>query len=122
MKAQLEVPASDLAYLERVWDGGLATTYERWRSRAEPRLALAAAMVETAVGLQRLGYAAAPPPDLLLADLCLARASRLLAGIGRRDLQVGFARAVESVAAEAAGGQVPPDISDLLEAQIRQAP
>src|SRR2546423_115962 len=68
------------------------------------RVALAAALVETGVTLQGLGGRGAPAGELLIGDLCLARASRLLADAGDQDLQVAFARAVERVAAESAAG------------------
>ena len=58
------------------------------------------------------------PPQLLLGDLCLARASRLLAGARDQRLQVAFARAVERVAAAAAAGTPADPLRDLLVAAI----
>ncbi len=75
---------------------------------------LAAALVETALGLQRLGDDAAAPPELLLGDLCLARASLLLAEAGDQSLQVAFARVVERVAGAAASGEPLPAVRPLL--------
>jgi hypothetical protein len=92
-----------LAGLESVWDGGMRDAYDFYRGLAAPAVALAAAMVESAVALQGLGGRPPDPPRLLLGDLCLARASRLLADARDQRLQIGFARAVERVAAAAAG-------------------
>lgn len=93
-----------LAGLESVWDGGMRDAYAFYRPHASPAVALAAAMVESAMELQEIGERAPDPPHLLLGDLCLARASRLLAETRDQRLQVGFARAVEHVASAAASG------------------
>lgn len=109
-----------LAGLESVWESGMSSAYAFYRPRAAPQVALAAALVESAVELQALGGSPPGPRDLLLGDLCLARASRLLAGTRDERLQVGFARAVERVAAAAAcGGHV--SLRDLLLAAIADA-
>jgi hypothetical protein len=92
-----------LAGLESVWDRGLADAYAFYRPQAGPEVALAAAMVEVALRLQDLGGEPPDPGRLLLGDLCLARASRLLADARDQRLQIGFALAVEQVAAGAAG-------------------
>jgi len=84
-----------------------------------PEVALAAALVESAVALQDLGRTAPEPAQLLLGDLCLARASRLLAETGDTRLQVAFALAVERVAAEAAGGPASQGLRELLVAAIK---
>jgi hypothetical protein len=118
MRGQADVMDADLGGLESVWDSGMDDLYAFYRSSAPPRVALAAALVESAVGLQRLGGPAPDPPQLLLGDLCLARASRLLAQNGDQGLQVGFARAVERVAAAASGGGQDPGLRDLLVAAI----
>jgi len=53
-------------------------------------------MVESAMALQDIGgQAPRRRRQLLLADLCLARASRLLADTRDEALQVGFATAVQ---------------------------
>ena len=103
-----------LGGLESVWEGGMRTAYAHYRPRTAPGVALAAAMVESALLLQELGRRAPDPPHLLLGDLCLARASRLLAESRDQGLQVGFARAVEHVAAAAAGGSASPQLRPLL--------
>jgi hypothetical protein len=103
-----------LAGLESVWDGGLGDAYTFYRTRAGTGPALAAALVESALELQRLGRGAPDPPRLLLGDLCLARASRLLADTRDQELQVAFAAAVEQVAAAAAGGPAARPLRDLL--------
>ena len=107
-----------LAGLESVWQAGMHEVYAFYRARATPAVALAAAMVESAVSLQELGDRPPTPPHLLLGDLCLARSSRLLASTRDQRLQVGFARAVEHVAAAAAGGPPAPPLRTLLVAAI----
>jgi hypothetical protein len=107
--------------LESVWDAGMAETYAFYRPRAAPAVALAAAMVESAVALQGLGGRPPDPARLLLGDLCLARASRLLADARDQRLQIGFARAVEHVAAAAAGGPTAESLRALLVAALAEA-
>jgi hypothetical protein len=103
-----------LAGLESIWDRGLSDAYTFYRTRAGAGTALAAALVESALELQRLGCGAPDPPRLLLGDLCLARASRLLADTRNQELQVAFAAAVEQVAAAAAGGPPARPLRQLL--------
>jgi hypothetical protein len=122
VRDQLEALDGDLAELETVWEDGMSAAYAFYRPQAPPPVALAAALVESAVELQRLGGPAPDPPQLLLGDLCLARASRLLAETGDQGLQVGFARAVERVAAAASGGWPEAPLRDLLLAAIAGAP
>jgi hypothetical protein len=100
----LDGDRAELVHLEHVWDAGMREAYTAYRVHAERPIALAAAMVEAAAELQGLGGPAAGALDLLLGDLCLARASRLLAATGDQRLQVGFARVIERTAAGAAGG------------------
>lgn len=109
---------ANLAGLESVWDGSMSDAYAFFRHQARPEIALAATLVESAVALQDLGRTAPAPPQLLLGDLCLARASRLLADTRDTELQVAFAEAVECVAAEAAGGPPARALRDLLVAAI----
>jgi hypothetical protein len=105
----------DLESLDGLWADGLGAAYDAYFALGpDPRVALAAALTETAVSVQRIGEAAAPAGPLLLADLCLARASRLLAEVRDVRLQVGFARAIESVSARAAAGTELPDLRTLL--------
>jgi hypothetical protein len=106
-----------LAGLESVWEGGMHEAYAYYRQHASPPVALAAAMVETAIGLQT-GARPPDPPRLLIGDLCLARASRLLAGTRDQRLQIGFARAVERVASAAAGGPPSDPLRTLLMAAV----
>jgi hypothetical protein len=102
----------DLEAIEMLWKDGLEEAYDAYRQASEAfdenyrhRVALAAALVEVALGLQRLGRTAAPAPDLLRGDLCLARASRLLADTRDQVVQIAFARAIEEQAAAAAAGR-----------------
>ena len=103
------IVTDELEAIESLWEAGLAETFTAYQPAAASlgeadasRVALAAALVETALGLQQLGRPAPPAPDLLRGDLCLARASRLLADTRDRRLQVSFARAIEEQAAAAA--------------------
>jgi hypothetical protein len=113
-------PAADLEGLEVLWQDGLGARYGEYFGPASrlgeigPQVAMAAALVETALALQRLGGPAVEPAPLLLADLCLARASRLLADSRDQRLQAGFARAVERAAAEAAALQPVEPVRTLL--------
>lgn len=105
------IATRELDGLEFLWDAGLAERFEVYRDAAadvaEP-VALAAALVETALVEQRLGAGIAPPGPLLVADLCLARSSRLLAESASATVQIEFARAVEAASAAAAeGGTLP---------------
>jgi hypothetical protein len=114
----------ELEAIESLWKAGLEEAFGAYQpataALAEPdaaRVALAAALVETALGLQRLGRPAPPAPDLLRGDLCLARASRLLADTRDQRLQVSFARAIEEQsAAAAAERELEPTRSRLLRA------
>lgn len=121
MRAALDGIDVYLAGLESVWDGGMREAYSFYRPRTTAPAALAAAMVESALDLQVLGGQPPGPPHLLLGDLCLARASRLLAETRDQRLQVGFARAVEQVAASAAGGPASAPLRALLVAAIEHA-
>jgi len=99
----------DLEAIEALWKRGLEEAYAAYGPATADlgeedrhRVALAAALIEVALDLQRLGRPAAPAPDLLRGDLCLARASRLLADTRDQRLQVSFARAIEERSAAAA--------------------
>jgi hypothetical protein len=106
-----------LSGLESVWEGGMSEAYAYYRQHADPPVALAAAMVESAMAMQT-GGRPPDPPRLLLGDLCLARASRLLAERRDQRLQIGFARAVEHVASAAAGGPPSEALRTLLIAAV----
>jgi hypothetical protein len=114
----------ELDRIEALWSDGLSEAYRayldgvgEYKPDDRTKIALAAALVEIAVRLHGLGGRAAPPPTLLLGDLCLARASRLLAEGAPVSLQVAFARAIETMAAAAASEQpVPPARALLLKA------
>jgi hypothetical protein len=111
---------ADLFGLEVLWAGELSTAYESYLELGEPRVALAAAMVDTAARLQKLGGPAPGAADLLMGDLCLARASRLLADVGEMRLQVAFARAIEHASAAAAAEEPGLPVRDLLSAAMRE--
>jgi hypothetical protein len=49
-----------------------------------------------------------------MGDLCLARASRLLADHASQTLQVAFARAIEKMSANAASGDAGGPVRDFL--------
>ena len=118
------IVAQELEAIEGLWKTGLEEAFGAYQPAIAPlgqvdgpRVALAAALVETALGLQRLGRPAPPAPDLLRGDLCLARASRLLADTRDRCLQVSFARAIEELSAAAASErELEPSRSRLLRA------
>ncbi len=117
-KALLE---PELERLGELWADGLSDSYRSYLeavagydSGAQPKLALAAALVEVGIRLQGLGGRAAPAAPLLMGDLCLARSSRLLAGAGSQAIQVAFARAIEDVSSAAASGIASPPLHELL--------
>jgi hypothetical protein len=111
----------ELDRLESLWEDGLSDTYRAYleavagyEPTAQPKLALAAALIEIGVRLQGLGGRAAAPPTLLMGDLCLARSSRLLADAAPQAVQVAFARAIEELSAAAAAGRAVPSTRGLL--------
>jgi hypothetical protein len=111
----------DLERLEGLWEDGLSEAYRSYleavadyEPAAQPRLALAAALVEVGIRLQGLGGRAAAPPTLLMGDLCLARSSRLLADAAPQNVQVAFARAIEEMSSAAASERSAPSTRDLL--------
>jgi hypothetical protein len=111
----LDLAPRDLETLDSVWDSGLGSAYDAYRPLIEDsRVALAAALVETGIRLQGVGSHVAAPGQLLLGDLCLARASRLLADIADQRLQIAFARVVERVSSEAAAAGEASDLRRLL--------
>jgi hypothetical protein len=111
----------ELDRLEGLWAEGLAELYRSYLEEVDghepelqPKLALAAALVEKGVRLQGLGGAAAPPAALLMGDLCLARSSRILTDSASQPIQVAFARAVEQLAGAAASRTEAPTVHELL--------
>jgi hypothetical protein len=119
----IQLVERDLDRLEGLWADGLSDAYRAYleavssyEAAAQPRLALAAALVEVGLRLQGLGGRAAPAMTLLMGDLCLARSARLLADTAPRSLQIGFARAIETLSSAAASGSstTSPDTRDLL--------
>jgi hypothetical protein len=117
----IQVVERDLERLHGLWEDGLSEAYRSYleavdgfERSAQPRLALAAALVEVGVRLQGLGARAAAPPSLLMGDLCLARASRLLADAAPQSIQVAFARAIEEMSSAAASEQTAPHTRELL--------
>ena len=121
MTAQALQIDRELERLDGLWEDGLSETYKSYlgsvgafEAADQPKLALAAALIESGIRLQGLGGRAAPPAALLMGDLCLARASRLLADNASQDLQVAFARAIEEMAATAASGGEGKPVRDLL--------
>ena len=117
----VQVIDRELVRLESLWEDGLSDAYRSYLdavsvfdAAAQPKLALAAALIEIGVRLQGLGGRAAAPPTLLMGDLCLARSSRLLADAATQKVQVAFARAIEDMSAAAASGRPAPATRDLL--------
>jgi hypothetical protein len=111
----------ELDRLESLWEDGLSEMYRTYleavgshEPASQPKLALAAALVEIGVRLQGLGGRAAAPPTLLMGDLCLARSSRLLADAASQSVQVAFAQAIEEMSAAAASGADAPATRELL--------
>jgi len=111
----------ELDRLEGLWADGLSDSYRSYlealsdhQPGVQPKLALAAALIEVGLRLQGLGGHAAPPPTLLMGDLCLARGSRLLADTATQAVQVAFARAVEGLSAAAASGTPSRPVRELL--------
>lgn len=111
----------ELTRLEGLWADGLAETYRSYVDTVamhdadlQPRLALAAALVEVGLRLQGLGGPAAPPAALLMGDLCLARSSRILTDFAAKPVQIAFARAVEELSGAAASRAAAPPVRELL--------
>jgi hypothetical protein len=116
----------ELERLEGLWADGLADAYRSYldtvasfSATLQPKLALAAALIEVGIRLQGLGGRAAPAPTLLMGDLCLARASRLLADAAPQNVQVAFARAIEQMSTAAASGRTTTPARELLVAAFR---
>ena len=117
----VQVLDRELERLEGLWADGLSESYRSYleavgdhEPAAQPKLALAAALIEVGLRLQGLGGRAAPPPTLLMGDLCLARASRLLADAATQPVQVAFARTIEGLSAAAASGNPSRPVRELL--------
>jgi hypothetical protein len=117
----VQVIDRELERLEGLWADGLSDAYRSYLSAveafdadAQPKLALAAALIEVGLRLQGLGGPAAPPAALLMGDLCLARASRLLADAASQRVQVAFAGAIEEMASAAASGTLGRPVRELL--------
>jgi hypothetical protein len=111
----------ELERLEGLWADGLSEAYSDYlktvagfNAASQPKLALAAALIEVGLRLQGLGGRAAPAPTLLMGDLCLARASRLLADAAPQKVQVAFARAIEQMSSAAASGRATTPARELL--------
>src|SRR2546427_2693701 len=121
MTVQLQALDRELDRLEGLWSDGLSETYRayldsvgQFAAETQPKLALAAALIEVGLRLQGLGGRAAAAPTLLMGDLCLARSSRLLADAAPQAVQVAFARAIEEMSSAAASERSAPLTRDLL--------
>jgi hypothetical protein len=119
--AAVNVVTHELERLEGLWEDGLSDAYRAYLEAVvefdradQPRLALAAALIEVGVRLQGLGGLAAAAPTLLMGDLCLARSSRLLADAAPQSVQVAFARAIEEMSSAAASERPAPHTRELL--------
>jgi hypothetical protein len=118
----------ELDRLEGLWSDGLSDAYRAYldsvrhfAADVQPRLALAAALIEVGTRLQGLGSRAVPPATLLMGDLCLARGSRLLADHAPLAVQVAFARAIETVSSAAASHHSAPSTRQLLRQSLGAA-
>ena len=116
----------ELDRLEGLWSDGLSDAYRAYLdsvhhfdAEIQPKMALAAALIEVGTRLQGLGTRAAPPTTLLMGDLCLARGSRLLADNAPLAVQVAFARAIETVSSAAASEVAAPPTRQLLQSSLR---
>jgi hypothetical protein len=117
----VQLAGRDIERLEGLWDDGLSVAYNSYldalagyEAAAQPRLALAAALVEVGIRLQGLGGRAAAPATLLIGDLCLARSARLLADTASTNVQIAFARAIEEMSTAAASSRPAPHLRELL--------
>lgn len=124
----VQVLEPELDRLHDLWSDGLSDAYRAYlesvghfAGEVRPKLALAAALIEVGVRLQGLGGRAAPPATLLMGDLCLARGSRLLADHAPLEVQVAFARAIETVSSAAASEQPAPVTRQLLHQSLGAA-
>ncbi len=121
MSATTAVVDRELGRLEGLWADGLSESFRSYLGAVgneapdrREKLALAAALVEVGLRLQGLGDRAAPPAQLLMGDLCLARSSRILTDAASRAVQIAFARAVEELSGAAAADKDSPPVRDLL--------
>jgi hypothetical protein len=125
----VELLDRELDRLEGLWSDGLSDAYRAYLDAVahfdpdtQPRMALAAALIEVGLRLQGLGGRAAPATTLLMGDLCLARGSRLLADNAPLAVQVAFARAIETMSSAAASGQPTPAARQLLRGSLGAVP
>src|SRR6266567_2476699 len=128
MTVQLQALDRELDRLEGLWSDGLSETFRayldsvgQFAAETQPKLALAASLIEVGLRLQGLGGRAAPPTTLLMGDLCLARGSRLLADHAPLAVQVAFARAIESLSSAAAAAKQAPAARQLLNESLSAA-
>ena len=122
MTVAATVAPADQDGIEFLWEGDLAESHAAYLDAgAAAPVALAAALVEIAIREQGLGGPAARAAPLLVADLCLARASRLLACEAPVPVQIAFARVVEEAATAAAQGRPQPPVRERLVAATRAA-
>jgi hypothetical protein len=125
----VQVIDRELERLESLWADGLSDAYQSYLEAvdaydapSQPKVALAAALIEVGIRLQGLGGVAAAPAALLMGDLCLARASRLLADAAPQEIQVAFAGAIEEMASSAAAGSSARPVRELLLQAIEPTP
>ena len=111
----------ELGRLEGLWSDGLSDSYRSYLDAVQDhaadkqqQLALAAALVEVGLKLQGLGDRAAPPVELLMGDLCLARSSRILTDAATRAVQIAFSKAVEELSGAAAADMEAPPVRTLI--------
>lgn len=122
-----QVSTAEMSGLGHLGDAPTEAALDRYLAQAahleasDPNeVALAAALIETALQRHRLGEPDPNPLDVLVADLALSRASRLLAHGADLPLQVAFARAIEELAAAGAERRPIGDVGARLLGVIRE--
>lgn len=111
-----------LAHLETLWEGPLGVAYAHYAAVTSGPIALAAALVETAIQVHGLDGEPARPSRLLLGDLCLARASGLAANHAPVSVQIGLAHAIEEASQRAATGRGAGPLRARLTEVVRGSP
>src|SRR5438094_10443287 len=112
MTVQLQALDRELDRLEGLWSDGLSETFRayldsvgQFAAETQPKLALAAALIEVGLRLQGLGGRAAAATTLLMGDLCLASGASVRADNAPLATEVALPRAHERQALGGAAWQ-----------------